>query len=73
MSGKTCVMLFRFVSLTCYELLGQFFDPQSNIIEKMCPRVFSSSRGSVVPRFYGRGVEVAPRDTRLAVDVMMFC
>ena len=34
MSGKTCVMLFRFVSLTCYELLGQFFDPQSNIIGK---------------------------------------
>ena len=73
MSGKTCVMLFRFVSLTCYELLGQLFDSQSNIFGKMCPRVFSSSRGSVVPRFYGRGVEVAPRDTRLAVDVMMFC
>jgi len=36
MSGKTCVMLFRFVSLTCYELLGQFFDPQSNIIGKKC-------------------------------------
>ena len=34
MSGKTCVMLFRFVSLTCYELLGQFFDPLSNIIGK---------------------------------------
>ena len=41
MSGKTCVMLFRFVSLTCYELLGQFFDPQSNIIGKNVSRGIS--------------------------------